>query len=116
MVQSSTRICRESVVHPGTAPIARHQTGLAQDAQVMRDGWLIQRESVGKVADADFILCSGQGRQHRETVRVRDRLEKSGSGLKVGLYDLRWGAASLHRHCSMLAVRIHICQCSKVQS
>jgi hypothetical protein len=56
MVQSSTCIRRELVVHPGTASIGRYQTGLAQDAQVMGDGRLIQGQSIGKVTDADFIL------------------------------------------------------------
>jgi hypothetical protein len=51
---------REAVVDPGAAAFARDQPGFAQDAEVMRNGWLIERQAVGEVADANLAVDASE--------------------------------------------------------
>lgn len=69
---------------------------------MMRYGRLIERQRVGEIADADFMLGAIERSEDGEPVGIAEGLEELGLGPKVHLRDLGGRAATLHRHASML--------------
>ncbi len=51
---------RERIVAPRPAPYGRHETGVFEQLEVMRDGRLVEVKPGREIADADLVLGPGQ--------------------------------------------------------
>lgn len=70
MTQTRARIIRKPVIHPRTAPIAAHQTRLAKDSQMMRNGGLVERKTIGEIADAHVVVGLREPFKDRQTMWI----------------------------------------------
>lgn len=77
---------------------------------MMRHRWLIQWKPVGKIADADFVVCARERSEYRQAMRIGDRLEKRGRLRKHLARDPLRRTTPLHRHTSILQNYIDRCQ------
>ncbi len=86
----------EAVIDLLAAPLGRHDPGLTQDTQVMRDRWLTHAATAGEVAGTGLRLAreltdDGQPR------RVRQCSQQANVRVEVGLAGLRH-AATISTH------------------
>src|SRR4051812_37521152 len=79
--QAAARGAIERVVDPGAAPLRRHQAGLAEDLEVVRDRRLGQLEMTLDVAHAK-LRAGREEPYHLEARLIPEGLEELGVGLR----------------------------------
>jgi hypothetical protein len=70
------RVGGQAIVDPRAAALTRDEAGLSQDAQMVRNRGLVQREAGREIADADLILGSRERGEDRQPVRIGKGLEQ----------------------------------------
>src|SRR5665213_762490 len=69
---------------------------------MVRDCWLLYRQSAGEVTDANVITRPRQRSENRKTMRIGQSLEQDRVRLAIGHVHLGRRAATLYRHSSIL--------------
>jgi hypothetical protein len=85
VAQRAELVGHDAEVGPAAALLALDEAGVAEDAEMVRDGRLAQAEWFGQVADACFAvrLCLDQAQQPQPR-GVGDHLERIGETLGFG--------------------------------
>lgn len=66
----------KTIINPRAAALARDQTTLSQDAQMVGNGRLIERKFIRKFANAHLVARRRQHRQDCDAMWIGERSEK----------------------------------------
>ena len=75
-----------------------------EQLEVMRDRRLIEVEPRGEIANADLMLAASECCEDRDTSWIGEGLEEASFVGQIAVVHRCFGAASLNRHTSMLAL------------